>query len=362
MTIGRATRDGTYLWFFPRGTRTHAVARINQDVLVRLDSGSTAWVPLEDIHALPLADDLRPAVMGSLSFSALPGLVRLRVPLSHTAPVRVDEELRSLRITLYDVVGDADWTRYGPGTGFVSSATWCQEFSDRLVIELQFDRLLWGWRVQTSGADLLFEFREAPRIDPAHPLRGRHIAVDAGHPPAGACGPTGLCEPEANLAIALDLERQLRRLGARVTMTRRGNESVGLWPRVALADSVAAELLVSIHNNALADGVNPATNVGTSTFYNHAAALPLARAVQDGLLRALGQSDLGVGRGDLALVRPTWYPAILTEGLFLMVPEQEAALRTTTGSHRYATGVVAGLTSYLRSVARLSTSTTVRRP
>ena len=137
-------------------------------------------------------------------------------------------------------------------------------------------------------------------------------------------------------------------------MTRTAPGDVGLWPRVALADSVDAELLVAIHNNALPDGVNPFTNNGTSTFFNHPHALALARAVQSRLVANLGLRDLGVTRGDLALARPTWYPAILTEGLYLMVPEQEAALRTAAGQRRYATGVVEGIAAFLHGVAQQS--------
>jgi N-acetylmuramoyl-L-alanine amidase len=110
--------------------------------------------------------------------------------------------------------------------------------------------------------------------------------------------------------------------------------------------------LVSIHNNALPDGVNPFTNNGTSVFYNHVTSLPLARAVQRGLVQNLGLRDLGVGRGDLALVRPTWQPSILTEGLYMIVPEQEAALRSSEGQRRYAQGVIDGLRSWLLEFAR----------
>jgi N-acetylmuramoyl-L-alanine amidase len=141
-------------------------------------------------------------------------------------------------------------------------------------------------------------------------------------------------------------------LGATVIMTRDGPDDLELWPRVALADSVDAELLVSIHNNALPDGVNPFTNNGTSTFFNHPQSVPLARAVQDRLVANLGVRDLGVARGDLALVRPTWYPAILTEGLFMMLPDQESALRTAEGLQRYASGIVDGITTFLQRSAR----------
>src|SRR5690606_4033351 len=99
------------------------------------------------------------------------------------------------------------------------------------------------------------------------------------------------------------------------------------------------------------DGVNPLTNNGTSVFYNHPRSIPLAAAVQRALVSQLGLRDLGVGRGDLALVRPTWFPAILTEGLFMMVPEQEAALRTEEGRRRYASGVFQGIRAWLRERA-----------
>jgi N-acetylmuramoyl-L-alanine amidase len=94
--------------------------------------------------------------------------------------------------------------------------------------------------------------------------------------------------------------------------------------------------------------VNPLTNSGASVYYNHPWSLPLARAVQAELVRRLGVRDLGIGRGDLALVRTTWMPSILTEGLFIMVPEQEAALRSPQGQRLYAEAVVEGIRRFLR--------------
>jgi N-acetylmuramoyl-L-alanine amidase len=178
------------------------------------------------------------------------------------------------------------------------------------------------------------------------------VLLDAGHPPQGATGPTGLREADANLAIARELGRQLEAEGAIVSHTRVDDRPLDLASRVALAERSGAEVLVSIHNNALPDGVNPLANSGTSVFYNHAPSLGLARAVQAALVESLGARDLGVARGDLAMVRPTWLPAVLTEGLFLIVPEQEAALRDPIGQARYARGVATGLRRWLATRAR----------
>lgn len=73
-------------------------------------------------------------------------------------------------------------------------------------------------------------------------------------------------------------------------MTRTTDTPIDLNPRIVMAEAQGAEVLVSIHNNALPDGVNPFTNNGTTVFYNHAPSLPLARAVQDGLVQQAGTS------------------------------------------------------------------------
>jgi N-acetylmuramoyl-L-alanine amidase len=44
-------------------------------------------------------------------------------------------------------------------------------------------------------------------------------------------------------------------------------------------------------------------------------------------------------------------PSILTEGLFMMLPDQEAALRSVEGRRRYAQAVVDGLRDYLKESA-----------
>jgi N-acetylmuramoyl-L-alanine amidase len=150
------------------------------------------------------------------------------------------------------------------------------------------------------------------------------------------------------------VRRLLEKAGARVVMPRTTDTPVDLWPRVQFAEQAGAEVLISIHNNALPDGLNPFVNNGTSVYYNHPRSIPLARDVQAALLRRLGLRDLGIGRGDLALVRGTWMPSVLTEGLFMTLPDQEAALRSPEGQRLYAQAVVDGLRRFLEDRARES--------
>jgi N-acetylmuramoyl-L-alanine amidase len=238
--------------------------------------------------------------------------------------------------------------QYGATDSLIERMSFRQETSDELVITLELSHPVWGYRTRFDGRDLLLEVRRPPAIDPRAPLRGRIIVLDPGHPPLGATGPTGVHEPVVTLAVALKAESLLTRAGATVLLTRGDMSPVDLYPRTRFAELHDADVLVSIHANALPDGVNPFINNGTSVYYFHPRSVELGRALDREIARALGLRDLGLGRGDYALVRPTWMPAALTEGAFMMMPDQEALLASEAGQWRYAQGVVRGIEAFLR--------------
>jgi len=347
ITVARALPGGTYHWFFPTGTRVSVLGRVNSDLRVRLSRDTEAWVSAADARAIEGETPAPLGVVGSVTLIPTSNRVTLRIPVSQRVPFQMTETEHTLALRFYSAVGDVDWMRYGSEDSLVRRMSWAQNTADEVTLTLDLTVPVWGYRIHWEGGNLLLEIRRPPAIDQGNPLRGRLIAVDPGHPPAGANGPTGLREAEANLAVSLELRRLLEQAGARVLMTRTTDTAVDLWPRVKLADSANADLLVSIHNNALPDGLNPFASNGTSVFYNQPRSVPLARDVQAALLLRLGLRDLGIGRGDLALVRGTWMPSILTEGLFMILPEQEAALRTPAGQRLYALGVFEGIRRFL---------------
>ncbi len=347
LTPGRAVPGGTYHWFLPTGTRVRLSGRFGDDLRVRLAPESEAWIAAAEARPV-LGPTAMPAVVGSVRLTPLKDRVRMRVPLSQRIPFKVTETDRGLTLRLYDARGDVNWIQYGGRDTLIRRVAWAQDTRDEVTLTLELTQDLWGYHAGWERGDLILDVRRPPALDRGGSLKGRFIAVDPGHPPGGATGPTGLREAEANLGIGLELKRLLEQEGARVFMTRAADVPLELWPRVDLAERAGAELLVSIHNNALPDGVNPLTNNGTSVYYNQPRSAPLAQAVQAALVRRLGVRDLGIGRGDLAMVRTTWMPSILTEGLFVIVPEQEAALRSPRGQRLYAEAVVEGIRRFLR--------------
>jgi N-acetylmuramoyl-L-alanine amidase len=248
-------------------------------------------------------------------------------------------------------VADVDWIHH-EGDSLVQRMSWVQTSRDELSFTVELALPVWGYRTRWSRNDLVLEIRRPPRILKNYPLRGRVVALDPGHPPLGATGPTGLREAEANLAVALRLRTLLQTAGARVVMTRTADTAIDLWHRVAIAEAAGAELFISIHNDALPDGVNPFTNNGTGVFYNRPRSVPLAAAIQRSLVRRLRLPDRGISRGDLAVARATWMPSVICEGMFLILPDREAALRSARGQRLYAQGVFDGIRQFLRDRAQ----------
>jgi N-acetylmuramoyl-L-alanine amidase len=352
MLAGRPAPYGTYHWFLPNGTRAVVSGRREQQVRLQLSERTVAWVDAVDLHALPPGTPPPSGVSEAMRLRAGGASVTLRVPLPGPVPFRVDEDGRRLVVTVYGVAANADWIQYGPADPLVDRIAFDAPAADEMRVLVDLTGPVWGYRTWWAGDALLLEIRRPPRIDPRHPLRGIRVALDPGHPPAGATGPTGAYEGDVNLAVARAAVPLFERAGAEVLLVRDDSLPLGLAARTRAAEDGGADLLISIHNNALPDGVNPFANSGTSTYYFHPRAVGFAREVNRAMVRRFGFRDLGIGRGDLAMVRPTWMPAILTEGLFMMLPDQEAVLVSAAGQRAYAEALVEGAAAFLAAWAR----------
>lgn len=348
---GRPSPNGTYHWFFPTGTRAVTSGRADGQVRLQLSRRSVAWVDATDVQPLHPGTPPPSGVARSLRLTPGPASVELRVPLPARIAYRVDESERAIRLTLYGVAADVDWIQYGGTDPLVRRIEYAQPTEDETIVTVHLTTGVWGYRTRWAGHDLLLEIRRPPAVDRRRVLRGRRVVLDPGHPPGGATGPTGVREADVVLGVARKAAQLLRQRDAEVRLTRDADSSIGLVERLRMAEEVDAEVLISVHANALPDGVNPFVNHGTSVYYFHPRSAPLARAMNRALVRQFGFRDLGMGRGDLALARPTWMPAVLLEGLFMMIPEQEAVLGSEAGQWRYARGIVEGLETFLRGWA-----------
>ena len=344
-----------YYLFLPNGTRAAIGRRMGDWRELALGPGTRAWAPLSEIRPIPVA---RPTSRIAVIRTRIrDGWSEIIVPTTERLPFDVRQELDPVRYTLriFGATADVDYVQYTFADRLLESLVWGQPEIGVLELDvtLAADRA-WGYRAYWEGSHLVVGFRHPPPAladrrfrSPLHDVR---IVVDPGHnPDTGAVGPTGLEEREANLEISLELARMLERRGAEVILTRATADSaLGLYDRANLAIEANGELFVSIHNNALPDGVNPFQNNGTSVLYYHPQSRRLAEAIQQELLPRTGVPDRGVWHQNVAVLRMNEMPAVLVESVFMMIPEQEAALRTPAFRRRIAEGVAAGIERFLR--------------
>jgi N-acetylmuramoyl-L-alanine amidase len=348
VVIGRPSPTGTYRWFLPRGARLHVTGRRGDQYRVRLDSATTAWFPVKSLRvADSTAAPPAAASVGAVTLRPAEQWVDVRVAAGG-APFLVEGADSAVDLTVYAAGTPAAPSGSDP---WISGAAWSAPTPGAARLRLSLARPLWGYKAfYEPDGTLVVRLRRPPTLDPSDPLRGLRIVIDPGHPPAGATGPTGMREAEANLAVGLELARQLQARGAAVTLTRSDSTAVPLEDRVNLAVRTDAQLLLSIHNNAFAEGMNPFRTNGTSTYYFHPFSAPLARALDREIASVTRITDLGAKRENLALVRPSWMPSTLTESLYMPIPEQEAALKDPGFVHRLAAAHVRGIEDFLRTL------------
>lgn len=351
--IGRSTPAGTYKWMLIPGTIVQETGRNGDNIRVRFDSRLEAWIDSSSVRSLPAGYPSPRRTVGSMTFVPAPEWVDLVLPVSSPPPYLIEQDMDHVTLTLYGTQATPDLIKFLGNDSLVRSINWIPEQSDRVRIALELSQPPFGYLVLFDPArGMILRLRRPPRVSMARPLEGLTITVDPGHPPGGAIGPTGLMEAAAVLPIAQKLRELLEQRGARVVVTRTTMDAVDLHLRSVIARRANSHALISIHLNAFGDGTNPFPNVGTSTLYFHPQTEPLARLVQAGMMREMGLRDLGIHYQNIAIGRTMWMPSLICEGAFLMVPEQENAVKTDEFQERYARGVADGVEAYFRLFAK----------
>jgi N-acetylmuramoyl-L-alanine amidase len=213
------------------------------------------------------------------------------------------------------------------------------------------------------------------------------LVIDPGHggPNIGAVGPTGLIEKEVNLDIARRTRDLLERPhtvnwetgeildgsaippAGRVWLTRpEGPEGAdieaGLTFRTTIADSLNANALISIHNNAAPDG--PYDGPGSEVYHQVGStdSKRLSGLILEEMRRGfsafdadwVGDDDAGAkvrvredGKDIYGILRLSEVPSVIVEGLYISNPSEEALLATPEFRQAYADAVYRALVRFI---------------
>lgn len=186
------------------------------------------------------------------------------------------------------------------------------------------------------------------------------VVLDAGHGggDAGAVS-SGLREKDLTLAITRRVQDTLLEdYDVDVALTREADVTTDLPDRPALANALAADLLVSIHINSSA---TPGSASGYEDFVQLGTAdtTPSARKRKDlhlviaALMESLGIPNRGRKAKNLLVLREAQVPAMLLENLFINHPSDAARLRDGAFLARLGDAIAAGIGYTLRLPPRL---------
>ena len=346
--------------FPPLGTVLQITGIKGNEYRVRLTKTKSVWVNQNQVKLLPEGTQPNNIVAGNISLDATPNSTLIRIPLERKIPYHIEPVVEDnfIDISFFGAFSNTDWITNAI-KGKIRQIRWFQDNAGTYRLRIfTIPNGWWGYDARYEGNQFVFELKSPPPVSAASsPLAGLTIAVDPGHSAdTGAIGPTGYAEKDANLAIALNLKEKLLVRGAKVIMTRSGNENVSLSERPLIAQRNKADILISIHNNALGYGQNPFIKRGFGVYYYTPMSLQLAKEIHSAYNETFGAGkefnlkDDGLYYANLALTRASQMPSVLIESAYMIVPEEEAYLKRENFRSACANAIITGIERYARTM------------
>ena len=313
---------------------------------VELKENNFAWINKKFVEVQAIIPEKRFDNINKISFKSEKNSYKAIIQTDSQSAFVIKEEGNNLNFTLFD-------NRYDPILTKVSNKNQRFILNEKIDNELNLKYLnnkpLFGYDVEKTQDGYLLSIKKAPCINKTKPLSNITIVLDAGH---GGCekGATafGLEEKMINLQITKALKKELRKKGAKVYLTRKKDKQISLNERISFAKEKQSDILLSIHQNSLANPAEVNKKHGVGTYYYHPQAQPLAQKIQENLLNATNFQDDKVNFASFALTRPTSQISILIECGYIIHQEEAQKISNKKFQKIIAKAITKGCEEYLK--------------
>ena len=191
----------------------------------------------------------------------------------------------------------------------------------------------------------------------AYKQRPTIVFLDPGHGGSDPGAVSGVYhEADLNLAVAKKVQSLLVNRGYKVIMSRETDTKVELLNRPQMANTLKADIFVSIHTNSTDAPITTATGI-EGYYYDGAMhnnperiskSMTLANIIQKNMVGYTGARDRGTDGSSLAVIREAAMPATLVEMGFINNPSDRQKLFTDSYQNQLAKSIVDGIDKYFK--------------
>jgi N-acetylmuramoyl-L-alanine amidase len=343
----------------PKGTKATVVGRQDGDnngklaSFVHLDYGG--WLIATDLKTTSGATVAPKSLLSAVRSQNRDGRTELRFPLEVAVPISIEQQEKSLKLTLYNTTAQTDAVKIGSDP-VIDRVDWKARPPSQVEYTFTFKSgQQWGYKYHYEGNTLVLALRHPPKLNRSStkPLTGTRILIDPGHggTDSGAVGPNGYAEKEATLFAAKLLGNELVAKGAQVYLSRESDLTVSLDDRQTLVEKLEPTVSLSIHYNSLPDGADPIKSKGFSTYWYHSQAQGLANFLHTYVVQYGSRPRYGVTWDNLALARPAAAPAVLLELGFMSNPDEFEWITNPEAQQQMSKVLANGITQWLLTVS-----------
>lgn len=344
---GEDNLGGAKLGYLDTAVLLKVVDSSNDLYQVQLSKSHRVYINRNDIKK-DTGTQLRPFYLtSSLSVKGDELYDYVNISLNEKLPYKSWMEINPAKIILeiYGAQSNTNWITQLRSVKEIKEVYFDQAEDDvvRITAELKHKQH-WGYAVCYKNNILSLKVRRQPPVLKVNKL---FIAVDAGHGGGdeGAAGITGKgSEKTYTLRLANELEKYLKKKGAKVLMTRTADTNINNADRVLMLQDAMPDLLLSLHFNSSAN----TTVQGASTYYKYIGFKTLSTALLNRLLQ-LNLSEFGnVGNFNFMLNAPTDFPNALAEIAFLSNADDEKKILSPKFQYKVSKKIYKGIKDWLR--------------